>query len=86
MIKEFESGNIERISTRKKKSVVRIEDNFTIASEGFSNARAKNLPVSGTLLHEKAKEMAEKIIIFKASTGWLMSFFNEHNIAIKQIF
>ena len=36
------------------------------------NAGIKSLPIPRTLLHEKAKETAEKLgkIYFKASSGW----------------
>ena len=71
--KEFEKGGD---CTRKRKRQVENEDIDKLAWEWFCNARAKNFPISGILLREKAKEIAEKNgkKDFKASYGWLISF------------
>jgi hypothetical protein len=49
----------------------------------FIKVRASNLPVSGPLVQEKAKEIASKhgIHDFKASSGWLTRFKGRHNIS-----
>ncbi|GBM29117.1 Tigger transposable element-derived protein 6 [Araneus ventricosus] len=53
----------------------------------FCSARAKNIPVNGVLLQEKAKEIGESLGLetFKASNGWLEKFRTRHNISFKQI-
>lgn len=53
----------------------------------FRSACAKNIPVSGVLLQEKAREVCENLgsITFKASNGWLEKFQTRHNISFKQI-
>ena len=42
----------------------------------FSQARAKNLPISGPILLSKALAFAEELDIqeFRASNGWLTSY------------
>ncbi|XP_049316861.1 tigger transposable element-derived protein 4-like, partial [Bactrocera dorsalis] len=48
-----------------------------------TTAREKNLPLSGTLIREKAKEFAVALgrENFSASVGWLDKFKKRHNIA-----
>ncbi|VDI00273.1 Hypothetical predicted protein [Mytilus galloprovincialis] len=42
----------------------------------FKQARAKNIPLSGPIIQEKALELAETLDLtdFKASNGWLESW------------
>lgn len=49
--------------------------------------RAKNLPVSGPVLMEKAKEFAEELGIneFAASDGWLSKFKSRHSLVFKAV-
>ena len=48
----------------------------------FKLARQRNIPVSGPMLQEEAKVLAERMgnTDFKASNGWLSSFKKRHNI------
>lgn len=55
--------------------------------EWFTAARAKNLPVSGTILQARAMKFAQKFsdTTFKASNGWLESFKRRHQLTFKAI-
>lgn len=55
--------------------------------EWFVAARAKSLPVSGTILQEKARMFAEKHndLSFKASNGWLDSFKKRHRFTFNAV-
>ncbi|GFN99689.1 tigger transposable element-derived protein 6 [Plakobranchus ocellatus] len=53
----------------------------------FKDARSKNVPLSGPILVEKAKEFAERLGVtsFTGSTGWLDRFKSRHGIVMKRI-
>lgn len=55
--------------------------------EWFLKARNNGIPISGTLVRSKAKDIAEKLgyKTFKASVGWLEKFRIRHNISFKTI-
>lgn len=55
--------------------------------EWLKLVRAKNLPVSGPVLMEKAKEFAEELGIneFAASDGWLSKFKSRHSLVFKAV-
>lgn len=77
------------ISTSSVKRIFK-SDGFNIdvaCNEWFTKARNKNIPLTGTLICEKVKEIAEKLgnADFKASSGWLEKFKKGHNIAFKTI-
>lgn len=79
-------------SNKSTNSVKRIfkSEGFNIDAacyEWFTKARNKNIPLTGTLIREKAKEIAGKLgnVDFKASSGWLERFKKRHNIAFKTI-
>ena len=48
----------------------------------FQDASRRQVPISGPLLQETARQMAEKFKNepLKASNGWLQSFIKRHNI------
>lgn len=60
-----------------------------ILFEWFTAQRAKNIPISGPLLQETARQIAEELgalpVEFKASNGWLEKFRKRHFIAHKQV-
>jgi hypothetical protein len=55
--------------------------------EWFVSARAKGVPVSGTLIQAEALETAKKLGKgdFKASDWWLESFERRHNIVFNSV-
>ncbi|KAL7301984.1 hypothetical protein TKK_0005574 [Trichogramma kaykai] len=66
----------------------------SLTYEWFCRARAHNIPVSGVLIQEKAREIAaellketqhDRLADFKASYGWLTKFSIRHKIAYKII-
>lgn len=78
----------ERLGDSKRK--IRKTGNEAVNSvvyEWFLNARSRNIPISGPILQEKAKMIAQRLNIdsFKASNGWLESFRTRHEITFKQI-
>ncbi|PFX11437.1 tigger transposable element-derived protein 6-like [Stylophora pistillata] len=81
ILKEWESG----VSGKRKYSQVRktqYDDLNSLIWEWFCTARAKGLPVSGTLLQSKALMFSLELNHdgFMASNGWLESFKARHNI------
>ena len=55
--------------------------------EWFGKIRSKGIPISGPILKNKAREIAEKIgyVNFQASDGWLQRFRHRHDITFKSI-
>ncbi|CAF3452073.1 unnamed protein product [Rotaria socialis] len=57
--------------------------------EWFTQQRAKQIPISGPILQEKARQVAEQLgytsETFKASNGWLEKFRNRHAISFRTI-
>lgn len=52
----------------------------------FCTARSKNIPIDGTIIREKALNIAKAIdpnTSFTASSGWLSKFVGRHNIKFK---
>ena len=59
------------------------EDLDKATHEWFQRVRSQNVPVSGPMLQEKAKQFASKLVItdFKASNRWLNKFKPRHYMA-----
>ena len=57
--------------------------------EWFTQQRVKQIPTSGPILQEKARQVAEQLAYssetFKASNGWLEKFRNRHAISLRTI-
>ena len=80
ILQDFEDG-----APAEKKRKMRQTGNERINElmyEWFKTARSKNIPVSGSLLKEKALLFAAELnnTSFKASNGWLESFRQRHGI------
>lgn len=80
------SGNLPAYAQRKSRKTGNEEIN-KILYQWFSDNRARNLPISGPMLQEQAKQIAQRLgkTDFKASNGWLESFRSRHEISFKQI-
>ena len=73
-----------------KRRVMRLgqfDDLETALLKWFSAMRDRNIPLSGPLLLQKAKDFAEQLRIttFKQSTGWLDRFKERHGITFKAV-
>ena len=58
---------------RRKKRPAEFEQINKAVSDWFCMARGSNIPISGPMIQEEAKEIANRLQIddFKASNGWL---------------
>ena len=72
------SANIKR----KKRPAMYEEINHAVF-DWFCLARCSNVPISGPMIQQEAKEIAERLNIdnFKASNGWLEKWKHHYNIA-----
>lgn len=70
----------QNVGAKMKVRSSKFENINELTYNWFVQIRAKNLPVSGTMVQEKAKAFADEIgdKEFKASSGWLESFKNGH--------
>ncbi|XP_050300101.1 tigger transposable element-derived protein 4-like [Anthonomus grandis grandis] len=77
------------INVNEKRSFLREESRNIDRQcyEWFIRARSKNIPLSGTIVKTKAKEIADGLgyRTFSASEGWLQKFRTRHNIAFRTI-
>lgn len=69
--------------TGKESSYSQLE---TILISWYQQARAANIPINGTVIREKAKQIAAKIgeDSFTASNGWITRFKDRHGIVYKK--
>lgn len=74
-------------SGRKRIRLAKHDDLDQALSKWYTQMRARNIPITGPLLMEKAKMFADmlKIEDFKASTGWLDHFKKRHGLSFKVI-
>ena len=80
-VKAYLEDNLDGSKKRLKFSSPYEELN-TVVWEWFVKCTSANLPISGPLIQEKAKEFATQLNLqdFKASNGWLDAFKKRHSI------
>lgn len=63
------------------------DDLEKILMEWFTEARAAKIPINGSIIKEKALEIAEKLKLqgFSASNGWIDRFKKRNNLCFKSI-
>ena len=76
---EFEANAPE---SRKRHRGTQFDEVNEVVYKWYTLARQRNVPVSGPMLQEEARYIAEKLGYgnFKASNGWLESFKSRHNL------
>lgn len=84
ILKEAASGELSNCKRKRLSEYPDLEKSLFI---WFKQTRDKDIPVSGTLLKEKAKKFADSLKIddFKASNGWLDGFKKRHSISFRKI-
>ncbi len=79
---------------QNKETKRKIKDNVTqqidqAVYEWFCSQRAKNIPISGPLIQERARQIAEQLGVpddqFKGSNGWLNRFKVRHSVVFRKI-
>lgn len=77
----------QNVDTKKKVRNSKFEAINESTYNWFTQALSKNLPISGTLIQEKAREIAIEngVFDFKASNGWLESFKNRHKLTFSSV-
>ena len=77
------NGNPDRIRHRSGKAA----DVEGALTEWFKHARARDIPLSGPILAEKAKDLAKHLNYddFNPSVGWLARWKQRNNIAFKRM-
>ena len=85
-LNQYQNENLPGDRCRKFRKTENDEIN-KLTWEWFREARSMNLPISGPLLQETAKEFAKKSgrEDFAASSGWLDSFKKRHQIVFKTL-
>jgi transcriptional regulator with XRE-family HTH domain len=83
LLMEYEQNTNGRLQRVQRKGPY--EDVNVAMWQWFEAARARNIPVSGPLLQEKALEFAAEMghQNFKASNGWLEAFRKRHTIVFR---
>ncbi|XP_017079123.1 tigger transposable element-derived protein 3 [Drosophila eugracilis] len=77
------SGDLKMSQMRKNSLSVQGANIDELCFQWFSRARSENIPISGEMVREKAKEKADEegYTKFSASPGWLEKWRKRHNIA-----
>ena len=80
ILEEYESNATP--ASRKRHRHASLEDVDQAMYKWFCLARQRSVPVSGPMIQEEARLVAEKMghLEFKASKGWLSTFKKRHNI------
>ncbi|XP_033729505.1 major centromere autoantigen B-like, partial [Pecten maximus] len=81
-------ADFSRIAARRRfNSGSKYGDLNELTLKWFSPARARNLPISGPLLQEKAMRFASDLGLtdYKASSGWLTSFKERNSIGFYKV-
>jgi propanediol utilization protein len=79
-----QNGNLQSKRNFYKTGRLRID---TVLIKWFTKARAKNIPMSGPILKEKALEISKELdcATFKTWNGWLQKVLIRHNIMSKTV-
>lgn len=79
------SGNFSPRTKRMR--TAKFEDLESLLFDWYQNARCSNIPISGDVLKEKARAIAEDFEIqdFKASDGWLSKFLNRFHLSSQAV-
>ena len=74
-------------ATQKRKRSGKDADVEHALAEWFTEKRARNVPISGPVLREKAEELAENMgnVNFKATNGWFCRWKNRSQISFKRV-
>uniref|UniRef100_A0A2S2QB75 Tigger transposable element-derived protein 6 n=1 Tax=Sipha flava TaxID=143950 RepID=A0A2S2QB75_9HEMI len=86
ILKLWKSHGNDQMKTTKRRKTESGNIN-EVVYEWFCAARAKNIPISGPILKEKALQVSKefKCENFKASNGWLDKFKSCYNISFKVV-
>lgn len=86
ILKLWKSHGNDQMKTIKRRKTESVNIN-EVVYEWFCAARAKNIPISGPILKEKALQVSKEFECqnFKASNGWLDKFKSRYNISFKVI-
>ncbi|CAF4239687.1 unnamed protein product [Rotaria sordida] len=82
-LKDYETNQNQTV--KRKSRDVNVQTLDEQIYEWFVQQRAKRIPISGPILQEKARDIAESLgdqfASFKGSNGWLEKFRTRHNIS-----
>lgn len=85
-LNDYESNQCSEVKRKIKNDLGKKIDDETYS--WFVAQRAKNLPISGPILQERARQISMEFcgnVEFKASNGWLDKFKSRHGISYRAI-